>query len=377
MDYTTAPLLFRIRKVVRYVRMYGLGRTYVKVQGQLHMKRRFATLPPAGAVRPGQHVGIIGCGNYAFSNIAYYLRRERGAVIGACMDIDAHRAASLAQRYGVPSHGTDASRVIEDPEIQLIYIASNHASHAEYAIAALEHGKDVYIEKPHVVRDEQLARLRAALARYPGKVFLGFNRPGSRFGTMILDALRREAGPGMYNWFVAGHAIDPDHWYFKPEEGGRVLGNLCHWTDFVFRMVEPVVFPVRIAPTRAAKSDSDIAVTYTFPDETIAVITFSAKGHTFEGVKEKLSAHRGNTLLSMDDYKTLTIEVREHKRQVNNLFRDHGHRRNIVGAFAAVFEGAAYARDAAVRHALDTAWLFLNTKRALEAGQALTVEAYP
>jgi predicted dehydrogenase len=376
MDYTTSPLLFRIRKVARYTYMYGPRRTYVKVLGHLHMKRRYETLPPSRPLREAQRVGIIGCGNYAFSNIAYYLRAGRGQVMGACMDIDPHRAASLAQRYNVPNYSTDASQVLDNPGIELVYIASNHASHADYAIAALQRGKSVYVEKPHVVNEEQLARLADAMATYPGHVFLGFNRPGSRFGRMILEALRRETGPGMYNWFVAGHAIDPDHWYFRPEEGGRVLGNLCHWTDFVFRMAEPSVFPVRITPTRASKSDSDIVVTYTFPDESIAVISFSAKGHTFEGVKEKVSAHRGNCLLSMDDYKTLTIEVGAQKRRVTNMFRDHGHRRNILNAYDVVFSGAAYDRELERRHILDTAWLFLSTKRALESSQPVTVPPY-
>lgn len=376
MDYTRQPLAFRIRKVARYLRLYGPRRTHIKVLGQLHMKRRFDALPRTNAPATDlQRVGLIGCGNYAFSNIAFYLNRRRGRVIGACMDINLHRAASLALRYRVPVYSDEASSAIYNDHIELIYIASNHASHAEYAIAGLRAGKSVYIEKPHVVTEDQLHRLAAAMADSPGHVFLGFNRPGSRFGRLILDALGREQGPGMYNWFVAGHAIDPDHWYFKSEEGGRVLGNLCHWTDFVLRMV-PDGFPVRITPTRGTKSDSDIVVTFTFPDETIAVISFSAKGHTFEGVKEKLSAHRGNCLLSMDDYETLTIEVIDRKERYTNFYRDHGHSRNIISAYDTVFRGAPYDRAASRQYALDTAWLFLQTRQALETDRTVVCEAY-
>jgi len=355
--------------------MYGLSRTYTKVLGQLHMKRRYKELPPVRPLRSDKRVGIIGCGNYAFSNIAYYLRAGRGAVIGACMDIDSHRAASLAERYRVPVHSNDPAAVLDSRTIELIYIASNHASHAEYAIAALQRGKNVYIEKPHVVNEDQLARLGEAMATCPGRVFLGFNRPGSRFGRMIIDALHREDGAGMYDCFVVGHAIDPSHWYLRPEEGGRVLGNFCHWTDFVLRLAEPFVFPVRIMPTRASKRDSDIVVTYTFPDNTMAVISF-AEGNNFEGVRERLSAHRGNCLVSMDDYATLTIEVGKHKRRVTNRFRDHGHRRNILNAYDVVFRGAPYDHELTRRYVLDTAWLFLKTKQAVESQQTVTVFPY-
>src|SRR5688500_4738163 len=100
MDYTTQPLFFRITKVLRYVRLYGPSRTYVKVLGQLHMKKRFEPLPPKLPAKKGQRVGLIGCGNYSFSNIAYYLHKNRGDVIAACMDVDPHRAASMSRAYG-------------------------------------------------------------------------------------------------------------------------------------------------------------------------------------------------------------------------------------------------------------------------------------
>ncbi|HJQ11888.1 MAG TPA: Gfo/Idh/MocA family oxidoreductase [Gemmatimonadaceae bacterium] len=349
----------------------------MKVIAQLHMKRQFAQLPPRHRnYSPRQVVGLIGCGNYAFSNIAYFLRKHAGGVFAACMDRNLTRAASMSRQYSIPYYTDDAEDLMSDPHVKLLYIASNHASHAEYAIRGLEAGKDVYIEKPHVVSEDQLRRLTRAMSTNPGKVFLGFNRPGSDFGRIILNSLAAESGAGMYNWFVAGHKIDPEHWYFRPEEGGRVLGNLCHWTDFVLHMAGDKPFPVVVKPTRGQKSDSDIAVTYTFPDETIAVITFSAKGHTFEGVHESLSAHRGDCLISMQDYKRLVVQRGADKREVVNRFRDHGHARNIVAAYRASSNNLPYDRAARARYIANTAWLFLKTREALETDRTLTVAEY-
>jgi predicted dehydrogenase len=319
---------------------------------------------------------LIGCGNYAFTTIAYFLTRRLGRVIAGCMDIDLHRAASLAEHYTIPLYTDDAEEIIGHGAVRMVYIASNHASHAEYAVAALEHGKHVYIEKPHVVTEDQLYRLTAAMRASAGKVFLGFNRPGSRFGKIIKHYLDEQPGPGMYNWFVAGHDLDPDHWYFKPEEGGRVLGNLCHWTDFVLRFVGSPIFPVMISPTRAEKSDSDIAVTLAFADGTIAAITFSAKGHTFEGVKERFSAHKGNCLLTMNDFQTLQIERVHSKKRFRNLFRDHGHRENIVSAAENVLHDLPYDRAAHLAHLWNTGLLFLKTKEALEKNERVVVEEF-
>ena len=50
------------------------------------------------------------------------------------MDVDIHKAASLYEQFGLRYYSDDAEEIIADPAIDLIYIASNHASHAEYAI---------------------------------------------------------------------------------------------------------------------------------------------------------------------------------------------------------------------------------------------------
>ena len=103
-------------------------------------------------------------------------------MIRGALDHNANRAASFYQRYGLDYYTTDPDEFFDDPAIDLVYIASNHASHAEYAIRALERGKAVHIEKPHVVTESQLRRLCATMRRTGGKVRLGFNRPRSPLG---------------------------------------------------------------------------------------------------------------------------------------------------------------------------------------------------
>lgn len=379
MDYTAQKSSFKIKKVLRYVRLYGLRRTLVKVKGQYHMKKRYATLPVVTSPpEDGGHVGLIGCGNFAFSNIAYYLRKNYGRVIRGAMDIDIHRAASAYESYGLRYYTDDAEEILSDPRIDLVYIASNHASHAEYAIEAMRVGKSVHIEKPHVVREDQLERLCSAMAESEGKVALGFNRPHSRIGQTIKKYLDGESGAAMFNWFIAGHEISPDHWYFKEEEGGRVLGNLCHWTDFVFQLVAPENrYPLIITPTRAEQSDCNVAVTYVFGDGSIAAITFSAKGHTFEGVRERFAAHRGNVLISMDDFKSLTVEVVEKRYRISHCFRDHGHELNIKRSYEMVRPSGNHREPGCpIHYVWETGELFLRTREALEENKQVVVYPY-
>jgi predicted dehydrogenase len=376
MDYTQQPLAFKVRKALRYVGLYGISRTRVKVESHYHMKKRYPVLP---AVRPrdasGKHVALIGCGKFAFAQIAYFLRKNFGDVAYGAMDVDIERAASLYEKYALVTYTADATELLDDPHVDTVFVASNHASHAEYAIEALQRGQTVHIEKPHVVDDDQLQRLCTAMLRSSGRVALGFNRPDSRIGRAIHDTLAAEEGPAMMNWFLAGHEIPPDHWYFKPEEGGRILGNLCHWTDFVLQMVPPERrFPVEINPTRAERADSDIAVTYTFADGSIAAITFSTKGHTFEGVKERFAAHRGNALITMDDFRTFEAQVVDRRHAIRLRHRDHGHERMIRESY--LLGRGERGTGATVAYVWETAQLFLRTKEALEQTQPMRVEAF-
>jgi predicted dehydrogenase len=377
MDYLSAPWLFRIRKAARYIHLYGLERTLVKIAGQYHMQRRY-DVPPKLDRRPSatSHVGILGCGSFAYTVIAHILHKRYGSVIHGCMDIDVNRAASLCERYAGSYYTTDAAKVILDPNIDTVFIASNHASHAEYAAQALLFGKDVHIEKPHVVRDDQLSTLRQAMEEGKGRVLsIGYNRSRSRVGLRIKDALSKEHGELMQNWFIAGHQLPDGHWYYSEAEGGRILGNLCHWVEFVYQVVPPEArFPIVVTPTRSKRSDCDIAVTYTFGDGSIAALTFSAKGHTFEGVKERYAAHRGNVLLMMDDFQYLRIDDRESVSKIRLWRRDHGHDASIRGSYDLSRDKGA--PGCSVRYVMDVGRLILRTREALETSRSMTVDTW-
>ena len=375
-DYTKRPLSFKIKKALRYTRLYGIRRTLSIIRGQYNMARTYET-PPALRPTPSsnKHVGVIGCGIFGFGVIGYFLTKNHGKVIRGVLDHDQNRAASFYQRYGLAYYTTDAEKLLDDPAIDLIYIASNHLSHAEYAIRALERGKAVHIEKPPVVTESQLRRLCGALVRTGGKVRLGFNRPRSPLGRLIQDRLAAQTGTAMLNWSVAGAPLPPDHWYYKPEEGGRVVGNLCHYTDFIYQMAPAEKrFPIVIQPTKFDRPDENVAVTFLFGDGSIGVITFSTKGEPFEGDKERFSAHRGDCLIAMDDFHRLVIEAGTEKRVVTPFFRDHGHDANMTESYEMVRAKTSPNPGSDVSYIWETGLLMLKTKEALDKGEAVTIE---
>ena len=368
------PFLFKARKVLRYVRLYGPRSTLVKVRREYHLRRSkdfdgsVWTNPGCRAPDdPDRLVAIVGCGGFPYSAIAYHLRALSPNFLRATYDLLPARARSLCADYSGAYASRNFETILADDQVRLIYIASNHATHAEYAIKALDAGKHVHIEKPHVVNEGQLNRLKEAQARNPeSMIFLGFNRSrGAPFGRAAA-ALAAQRGPLMLNWFIAGHNIADDHWYFSEAEGGRILGNVCHWTDLSLQLVGvESAFPCEISAASPVDAESDFAISIVFADGSVAAITFSAKGHTFDGVREVLNAHRGNVLLTMSDFHVLTIDTGPRRRKYRQLFRDHGHRGNIGRSFEAVRNNDA-SKAVSADYSEATARLFLAVKEAVD-----------
>lgn len=380
MDYTSEKLSFQIKKVIRYVQLYGVRRTLIKIKGRYHSKRtggfeglRWVNPACKSPGAPARNVAIIGCGNYAFSNIGYYLAREQRDFLKATYDIDRGKAVSLCREFRGAYAAGDWREILADPAVKLVFIASNHASHAEYAIAAIEAGKHVHIEKPHVVSVDQLARLAAAMHKRPeSKVFLGFNRPKSGLFRKLAQFLAGETGPLMINWFVAGHYIEAGHWYYNRAEGGRILGNLCHWTDLTLHLAGMrKAFPCTIVPSALENAQSDYAATVVFADGSCAAITFSAKGHAFLGVREILNLQRANIVASLTDFQTLRIDRMEKTLTFRPALRDHGHGTNIANSLRQVRDGGAGEDPGYI---VNTARFFLAMREAIEEGRTVTLD---
>lgn len=134
-------------------------------------------------------------------------------------------------------------------------------------------------------------------------------------------------------------------------------------------------FPVQIRPARAAESDANIAVGYVFGDGSIAAITFSAKGHAFEGVRERMAAHRGELLLSLADFKELRADVGPDVSRTRLRLRDHGHEDAIVRSYGLSDRSPRRTEGSPAAYVWQTGQLFLKTRDALERDEPILLEA--
>lgn len=103
--------------------------------------------------------GFIGCGEATEKKSGPAFEQIKGSTVVAVMSRNKEKARSYATRHHIPKWYTDAQELVDDPEVNAIYIATPPSSHATFAIMAMKAGKPVYIEKPMAANYEDCARI--------------------------------------------------------------------------------------------------------------------------------------------------------------------------------------------------------------------------
>jgi len=297
----------KLRKLLRFVGVYGPGRTLFKVAGRLRFR-----VPAWWRTSHAKDIGIVGCGQFAFATLGYFLNRRFGRRVLCCFDTDAAAAASLAQGLDVPHVCRSIDELLALPGLRILYIASNHASHAAYASLALDRGLDVYVEKPIAVDLAQLAGLESARRRSKARLFAGYNRPFSAAVIDLRKRLRIDPAAGMsLQCFVAGHVLATDHWYRRPEEGTRICGNVGHWLDLFVHLMSwramPDKLEIKLAWANAVERDDNLCISMTTDRADLFSIMLTARAEPFEGINESIQFQHADATCKIDDFRAITL----------------------------------------------------------------------
>jgi predicted dehydrogenase len=323
-----------VRKLWRFLTIYGPGRTLFKVAGRLRLR------PPAWPWRR-RHVadtGLVGCGQFGFSTIGYFLQRRFGPRIAACHDIDAQAARSLARALAVPHCCTSAAELFATPGLRRVYIASNHASHAAYAAEALALGLDVYVEKPVAVTQEQLISLLRAQRSARGTLWAGYNRPFSGAVLWLRERVQIEPDQGItLQCLVIGHRLAADHWYRRPEEGTRVCGNVGHWLDLFVHVLcwrgLPDRLEIALNWADDGEPDDNLAISVSTDRGDLLGVTLTSRSEPFEGIRESIHFQHGAATAEIEDFRRITLWQGPMRRTRRFWPKDVGHERAVLQPF--------------------------------------------
>ncbi|MFH1555968.1 MAG: bi-domain-containing oxidoreductase [Pseudomonadota bacterium] len=301
--------------------------------------------PGAGDARLA--VGLIGAGKFAKSVLLPLIKKDpRVRLTGVC-SATGKSARAAADQFGFQRCGTEWRSIVDDAATNTVVIATRHHLHAEQAIAALEAGKHVFVEKPPCVTPEELEAIgrayRGVAARAVAPRFMvGFNRRFAPMAAEIRAFMQSVKEPLALHYRVNGGRIPLDHWIQDPAQGGgRLVGEVVHFIDWVTWMAddEPMSVHAAAADNVGVYNDDNLVLTLRFRRGSIAQILYLANGGRALG-KERIEVHGGGLSAVLDDFVRLDLmggSSRRRKRAY--LRRDKGHAGSVKAFLDAVAGG--------------------------------------
>jgi len=311
-----------------------------------HLKLANASAAPAVAGEKSVSIGVLGAGAFAMATLLPAIKPISGVnFIGVCAANGSH-ARHAAEKFSFRYCATDEKKILNDPAVNTVVVATRHHLHATQVLDALKAGKHVFCEKPLCLSEDELAEVVRVYSAGTARQLLmvGFNR---RFAPMAVRMKSFLAGinqPLALHYRVNAGYIPSDHWLNDPEQGGgRVRGEACHFIDFLtFLAAAPVVeVQTRSLANLGQYSGDNVVISLQFANGSQGTISYFANGDKSYS-KERVEVFGGGGVAVLEDFRRLEL-VRHGRKQVfrSHLRQDKGHRGEWEALAAAIRDGSA------------------------------------
>lgn len=295
--------------------------------------------PPAATAKRrstrGLRLGLLGAGNFARATLLPAIDASGIGRVTAVSSRSGLSAVSLAERRSIGTVHDSAEALIADPDIDVVVIATPHDTHAALAAAALDAGKHVFCEKPLALSSDELDLVEQAWLHSDGHLAVGFNRRHSPHVVEARRVLGELGGPLIITCRVNAGDIPAKHWTQDRLQGGRLLGEVCHFVDTCAALAQSPIASVHAFGSGRDELllEDDLVVSLRFQNGSLATIAYATGGST-STPKERIDIlGRGHTLV-IDDFRVLIVDEKGDKpgRQ------DKGHAAQLR-RFRAIIEG--------------------------------------
>lgn len=281
---------------------------------------RSMPLSPAGRALTGPiGITLVGAGGFAQGMHLPNLRKLRDHfTLRGVVSRTGASAKAVGQQFGAAFVGTDFKAALSDQDTKLILIATRHHLHGSMVLEALAAGKNVFVEKPLALLEQELALIESFYAQRSGQpvplLMTGFNR---RFSPSIARAkqwLAARSGPLLVNYRMNAGFIPLNHWVHGDEGGGRNLGEACHIYDLFAFLTDSR--PLRIkaecvsAVGRQWNTNDNFIATVAYSDGSLCSLTYTSLGSK-DFPKERMEIFCDGAVIEMDDYRSVKITGRD------------------------------------------------------------------
>jgi predicted dehydrogenase/threonine dehydrogenase-like Zn-dependent dehydrogenase len=290
---------------------------------------------------------IIGAGNFARLVMMPILSKAPGISWRGLCTAKGINAEHSGRKMGFAFATTDVSELSNDPQTQVVFIATRHDLHAELVLAGLRAGKHVFVEKPLCIKQEELDAISACVEELGERcplLMVGFNR---RFAlaTSQVERFFQGVTPLSVSYRFAPGYLPPDNWTQDPEVGGgRIVGEACHAIDTCVALTGSVpikIFAESVAkPNRMATTDDSVFITIRHDNGSISNISYQAGGdRAFPS--ERIEVFGGQKVAVIDAWDRIELWSGNRCKKLRG-HKDKGHQAEFAAFLKACREGGPW-----------------------------------
>lgn len=281
-----------------------------------------------GKTKVSQHqinLGLIGAGLFA-RNTMLPIMRDSGLYHFKGLATTGGIASAQANEVFPFDYTTnDYKKLLEDEDINLIAISTQHNSHAKFIIEALEAGKNVYVEKPLCLTSSELEQIESAYRKSDKELFIGLNRRHAPLIETIKKELQTDKVPAVYDYIANAGYLPPDHWtQDESKGGGRIIGEAVHFIDTIQYLdgSEIESMKVSFANNSAYPKKDNAVITLRFKSGAIGNVIYTSMGSK-KYPKEQLRVFSNGAVYEMNNYVGLR-KYSSNKKYEMKLKQDKG-----------------------------------------------------
>jgi predicted dehydrogenase len=285
----------------------------------------------AASVDKSISIGLLGAGSFAMGTLLPAIKQNKHTqLIGVCTANGAH-SRHAGEKFGFEYCAADEQQIIADTKVNTVVIATRHHLHASQVRAAQKAAKHVFCEKPLCLTESELSEIVRAYSNAAEKSLLmvGFNRRFAPMALKMKSFLNEIHEPSNLHYRVNAGAMPRDHWVQDPEQGGgRIIGEVCHFVDFLTFMAGalPIEVQTRALANSGRYADDNVVIALQFANGSQGTISYLANGDRSYS-KERLEVFGGGAVAVLDDFRHLELVRHGRKHVFRSLLRqDKGHR---------------------------------------------------
>lgn len=282
-------------------------------------------------------IAFIGAGSYAQGNLLPNLPNDVRRI--SVMTNSGATSKRVAERFHFENCVSDEQDILNNKDVNTLFIATRHDSHAKYVIEGLQHGKNVYVEKPICLTLEELVQIQALCDEQKKMVMIGFNR---RFSSHA-QTIKKKFGSGKMSMIYRCNAgsIPASSWIQDKEVGGgRIIGEACHFIDFMTYICgsKPYKVMASVLPDSQGLNDT-MNIMVEFENGSTGVVAYYANGSKSLR-KEYFEVYSSGSTAVIDDFVQTTIYGKGKPSVYKSKSQDKGQQAMVNSFFAMMKEGA-------------------------------------